>query len=1022
MNCNGPTYTSSDGFYTTTEFTCPPESELWNENKCNEPKPIIPDENTCGSAGNSRIGNPCNAATGEKVESEIDYRGPTLNFTRTYRSMQRMPASAVMAPGWHHNYSASLILSNETGLPEFSVRPDGGFVSFSRQNDDLFYSTHNTSLVLRRITDEWELQLPGNAREYFSLTGKLLRIVDTQNNITRLQYDENERLSSVTGVFGRVLQIAYDVSGQIETVLDPAGERIGYEYDERRRLIQVTYQDAALRTYHYENADYINNLTGITDENGRRYSTFAYDSQGRVTLSTHSNNADRTDLTYNTDGTTTVLDVTGETRVYNFQQVGDRKVLTGIDGGACINCESKEASYSRDANGFITDKTDLNGNIARYNRDTRGRVVSKTEASGNLEERESTTQWHSTFNAALTVTTPGKVTTFTYWPNGLLQALTELDSSTSVSRTSYFGYTEDNLIASIDGPRTDVSDITLFDYDTQGNLLSTTNSLGHQIQITDYDPHGKPLQYIDANEVVTDFSYDLRGRLLTATTTGATTTYIYDAVGNVKSITEPNGNMLTYQYDDAYRLIGITDLKGNSISYTLDTAGNQTLERIYDNSSTLRRTLSRIYNNLGRLVTQTHVDRHTNISYDAFGNVAEITDPKANSTQYAFDGLHRLIQITDANNSLIDYQYDAQDNLTQVTDPKGLATTYLYDGFGNLVQRASPDTGLSDYTYDTANNRLSQTDGEAITATYTYDALNRLTSITYPDSALNIDYSYDVGAYGKGRLTGISDGSGTTSLAYDHRGNLITHTSTVGMTSHTLTYSYNLANQLTQVIYPSGRSVDYGYDVVGLLNQIDTTFDGDSQSLAANLDYLPFGPLTQLDYGNGIQLSANYDADYRLSLLDHGAIKQTDYRYDAADNITGIDDNSNNSADQSFDYDALNRLTNASGAYGNLTYTYDENGNRLTFTDSTGTDSYTYDATSHRLLSTNNWHYQYDANGNRISKLDSNGSGLTYTYDDRNRMSEVANAPAGNVLASYTYNAYGQRITKTTPTNTTHYV
>lgn len=44
------------------------------------------------------------------------------------------------------------------------------------------------------------------------------------------------------------------------------------------------------------------------------------------------------------------------------------------------------------------------------------------------------------------------------------------------------------------------------------------------------------------------------------------------------------------------------------------------------------------------------------------------------------------------------------------------------------------------------------------------------------------------------------------------------------------------------------------------------------------------------------------------------------------------------------------------------------------------------------------------------------------TYNDRTRLSQVAEAPSGNVLASYTYNAYGQRITKTTPTNTTHYV
>ncbi len=50
---------------------------------------------------------------------------------------------------------------------------------------------------------------------------------------------------------------------------------------------------------------------------------------------------------------------------------------------------------------------------------------------------------------------------------------------------------EPSLLASVDGPRTDVSDVTTFDYDDQGNLIRTTNALGQVMQFGDYDANGR---------------------------------------------------------------------------------------------------------------------------------------------------------------------------------------------------------------------------------------------------------------------------------------------------------------------------------------------------------------------------------------------------------------------------------------------------------------------------------------------------------------------------------------------------
>ena len=632
-------------------------------------------------------------------------------------------------------------------------------------------------------------------------------------------------------------------------------------------------------------------------------------------------------------------------------------------------------------------------------------------------------------------------------PQRMLFALTVIACclATTAQATQDWSYTynANGQVLTVDGPRTDVSDVSTYNYDSAGDLVTTTNALGHLTQLQDYNGRGQPGTVIDANGVATRLSYQARGWLLSSTvqdpsgntTLDAVTTYAYDNVGQVISITGPEGTVLNYEYNSAHQLTAVSNGLGERIEYTLDLQGNRTIETIKSNQGDITKNLTRSYDELSRLLNVVGAAGQTTAyEYDSNGNITKVTDGNLNASVQGYDALNRLVADYAPLEHSADYAYDDLDNLRQVTDPTGLVTTYLYDGFGNLRQRTSPDTGLSDYTYDEANNRLTHTDGEGIVTSYNYDSLNRLVSISYPNPALNISYSYDQGAYGKGRLSAITDASGSTSLGYDHRGNLITQTTNLGIISYTLSFAYNRADQLSQVIYPNGRWIDYSYDDVGLVIEASTTKDSDYQSLSSNLDYLPFGPLKQLDYGNGIQLVASYDDDYRLDLLNHGTVKQTDYGYDNTDNITSILNNSNNLADQSFTFDALNRITNADGVYGTLSYTYDENGNRLSITDSGGTDNYNYDATSHRLLSSNNWNYNYDATGNRISKLDNSGDGdgLLYNYDEKNRLNQVLERKTSGkgknqtttetLIASYTYNAHGQRVTKTTASETTHYV
>jgi YD repeat-containing protein len=141
---------------------------------------------------------------------------------------------------------------------------------------------------------------------------------------------------------------------------------------------------------------------------------------------------------------------------------------------------------------------------------------------------------------------------------------------------------------------------------TPFDLAGITNAAGHVTQYTQYDRAGRVRQMVDAKGVVTDISYTPRGWVSTVVATppggsARTTSYSYDAVGQVTGVSQPDGSTLSYSYDAAQRLVGVTDAKGNAVSYTLDNMGNRVGEEIKDPAGVLRRGISRSFDALNRL-------------------------------------------------------------------------------------------------------------------------------------------------------------------------------------------------------------------------------------------------------------------------------------------------------------------------------------------------------------------------------------------------------------------------------------
>jgi RHS repeat-associated protein len=475
-------------------------------------------------------------------------------------------------------------------------------------------------------------------------------------------------------------------------------------------------------------------------------------------------------------------------------------------------------------------------------------------------------------------------------------------------------------------------------------------------------------------------------------------------------------------------------LLGESISYNPDAAGNIIQQNNRSSTGTIAKTQRQVFDGLSRLLQAIGAAGQTSTyGYDNNGNRVTIIDGLNSYTARAFDPLNRLVSIIDPLNNATGLGYDAQDNNTTVTDPRSLVTTYVYDGFGHVIQESSPDRGTTVYLLDEAGNRTSEVDARGIVTVRTFDKLNRVVTKTFPASASeNITYKYDAtngGNFGVGHLTGYADETGSTSLNYNERGDVITVARTTSGVVFTTTYGYDIADNVTSILYPSGHVITYTRDAMGRISSVvyQPSVSGTPTALASSVTYAPFGPVTGLLYGNGVTRTNVYDEDYRITgIITAGSsayVQNLAYAYNPVNNITAITDNLAAGNNQTFAYDSDYRLTQAVGNYGTEKYAYDPDGNRLSHVVGGITENYNYAANANLLQSTVKSgitrSFSYTANGNVSGDNRGTITNLVFGYGDRNRYKTLT---AGSTpLASYSYNALGERLTKTVSSTTTVY-
>lgn len=988
---------------------------------CSGPKPQKT-PNGCETS----TGNPINFSLGFKHQTESDYLSGVLSFKRYYRSDADWYANSV-GQRWRHNYDRFIIVTgnratvtNEAGLVHtFEDDGSGNWKPIAEDND--------LTATLESIPTGYLYTTPSDTREYYNTDGRLIRIEFRGGESLNLTYDALNRLSSVNDESSRSLDFSYNGSDKpIISMSTPDGV-YSYSYGLNNNLTSVTKPDSNTRTYHYEDRNFISALTGITDENGVRYAIYRYDDQGRAISSEHAGGVNNFTVTYNADDSVTTTNPLGKRTTYHFENIlGVRKVVK-VEGHQSTHCAAANKINIYDERGFLKYKTDWLGNLTSYIRDERGLVISMTEAAGSNSQRTTSYYYDSVYRLPETIVETGKVTNYQYDSEGRTISESVTDTNTGETRSTTYSYHPNSVdafgnvilgrLASIDGPRTDVNDITTFEYDSQLNLTRITNALGHETEMLQFDATGRPTLIKDSNDVETKMIYDAQGRLMQAVQGSnnaiqAATNNVYDDKGQLVKTIAPSGTFLSYTYDDAGRLVRIEN-SDSEILYTLDNADNRLREVYKDSAGVVRYQYNQVFDELSRVIRG--IDDNgddTSYTYDVNGNVLNSTDGNANITRFSYDALDRLTRTMDALGGHTVNTIDERDQLTQIRNPRHNTTNYVYNAFGDLVREISPDTWETVHTVDAAGNIVRRVDGRGVITRYSYDALNRLTNIVYPsDPSLNVVLVYDSGSgcgHSTGRLCEIRDASGTTQYSYDALGRLTQVIETRGALNFTTSYTYDLSGNVTGITLPSGRTITYGLDGNGQISNVNTDMGGTDTILADAITYLPFGGIEGLTYGNGITLTNTYNTAYQLTSRHIGSLINDNYSYDAAGNIIV-------KGTASYGYDPLYRLLRENSNAGIFDFSYDAIGNRLTGSKNGSSASYIYPPDSSRLSAINATPVTYDAAGNIITDVQ-----RSYTIDAAGRVQDVS--VSGATAGSYVYNANNQRTGKTVNGSTTHYV
>jgi len=1048
----------------------------------------VPIKNPCPPGAGNVYVDPLYLHSGEYYEDVTDIRipgrGPDFIWARKYRSQNG--TNTVQGNNWDFSYNLYIEQNTNTGgivVHDGNTRAD----EYAKSGTNNLWTLREFFRELSRNPDQtYSLDFEDKgAWKFHALDGspaqgRIKESVDRHGNSLEFFYDGLGRLERINDTLDRDILIAYGGNGRISDITDFAGRTWHYEYygaaepggnpgdlkSCRTPLITGTpngndFPSGRTVTYTYSKGfaepERNGNLLTITDAKGQTWlrNTYATNTSpddlefDRVIRQVWGDSGDIIDIVYVEANPTAanggavlkaiLNDRNGHVKEYFYNPLSQCTVERVYTGTAHANQPSTE-SANRPAGKLRASDPDYFETKYEWNVDS----LKKREIhpNGNV------TEWvyESDLDPGAPARTRGNIREIHHLPGTHLPVG---DQTSIVERFEYdtshgrgcCGY---NFVTRHTDGR---GNETLKFYDAAGNPTSVVHRIPSITEDYEYNSFGQLTKAVHPDNGSghrrTDVStYHASGPqrgylhqlVVDSGNLNLTTSYGYDPVGNVTSITDPKGHDLQYVYNALNEPVRATSREvrdGSGVRYITDTfydangnvirvdepnlddqgvvlAGNPVITRTkeYDILNTLRRITEEV-DDARQIVTEYEYDGNRNRTRERYGEAVNGSQP-LNVTRFVYDERDLLFDIIKAEG-----------------DPAKSSTRHDYDANGNLVRI---QTGIEDtprirlYEYDAYDRKVRETDPMGNEILYTYNGNHSPVSIQYrgetndvPGDAGNLllsEWQFDYDPMDRATnsvqswfLAGaglLGDGQAATRTVYNDLSRELRIIDDNGRERLTL---YDTANRVAAMVDGANNVVSNVYDLNGNVIRTEWTERSDAGSPAQvfissnvydNLDrqtlsYDPIGNVSELAYDS---------RNNRIRFVDaRGNARRTDYDglnrpIRATMDLTGsgvgggaiVGVITNRST-----YDDSSRLIAQTDGLGNATlYSFDPLGRRTAITLA--------DGTSHTVV--------FDVHGNVITNTDPNGTTVATTYDALNRATQKSITPGSGVSADSTFESF----------------
>ena len=682
----------------------------------------------------------------------------------------------------------------------------------------------------------------------YDARGNLTGVLNAVGDMLKVEYDAQDRPVSVVSPSGGTMRVEYDAASRPVRVIDPAGNPSVYTYTPAGKVASITDAVGGVRRFEYNAAGElvaqvapdgartvreINELgytVAETDPLGH-VTKFVHDGMGRVTekidpagnvWASRYNAADT--LVEHTDptgvltrvsrdsaaGEITHQDGVGNTATVGFDALG--RVMSSIDPSGAVTSWAyqfltntttassgegdREPVHRQGASESVRVQdptenlvrvpgahalrtcTDAAGQVSGEVCDAAGRVLRQVSASGAVTEYS----YDACGRVASVTDADGVMTEYRYDADSRLVAKTR--AGVVVESFVY------DLCGRVLERRAGTKLVGRYAYDAAGRVVRCVDAAWGTRSFS-YDACGRVVKAVSGVGGTCFFDYDGAGRLLArrvATSEGfATTSYAYDAVGNVVSVTDPFGAVTKYAYDGAHRCTEVMNPDGSRVSYAYDGAGEVASMHVAKPGERLGRLACEwVRDRAGRCLTVKDYLAGENLARLGAQRSAAATVATATTTV----GSANASATTAAGRSSI----GVSDGAESEADVH-VQMTYVSDALGRLVRvDSAPKLGdeVSDTAFFAAGNRVSAAENasaaEVFASTgawslaYSYDADGNVVQRTTPYGSTVYGYSpggriirstqqvpAGVGAEGS---SSAGDKPGVAEFAYDALGYL----------------------------------------------------------------------------------------------------------------------------------------------------------------------------------------------------------------------------------------------------------